>query len=1464
VAKVKVVNNNLDQNLNGNNFNNTASETIFSFGSFAVTSNFDGRKYIDYSNTLSSFVRAVTLDTLGVTNAQSEIIHSYTTNAVLNLDKSDLNTFIRFGSAYEYLRVSIQNIITGYTGSLFMNSQLSRSGATTYFDYTYDLISDTSSFKIPIGIVINTFGLVYNYGNSSVPDGEVLKNINQSYDKYVIWTAQNASNNASNVIGYTGNTSGRPYLMIKANGNPLGIVSATTASIDFHIKPNAHVFEEFRSSLSEYEKYIISNRVNSDSFQFTLKDPTLLDDGTIVYSDTTLSWSTSDKYNIDFNTPNYEKFLQILLTIGAKYDKIKTDLIARFLTPSSIKAYDFTEQGKMTKLLRIYGREFDQLREFIDSLTYINKVTYDKINNVPDQLIQNMSRTFGWDYFSLLNEDELVNSFLTVDSNERNLNNDLMPAEIDIELWRRILMNTNYYWKSKGTRESIKSIFLLIGIPEPFINITEYVYTVDGKINPNNVQLSLSDFPSSSLPYDTQGYPIAPIETSDFYFQVSGDTDSGQAYMNAFRLAGFDLNRTVDNKKSWSQSGATTRIHSSTPQYYQEDSRLVINTKEVDVALDTSRGIEHDVYDYIQKDFAANSSGYTLPYSYVNISLGVGASQNTFTLPTTANKLMGDFEVRFNGILLNAPKTGTTTGITAQADYVINGNSFTLANAVYAKNNSSGRDVIQVTYIYSGNTRSVSGITVDYIVTRIKANTSGTAIPLPTYPRGDVQLTVNGIALTKGTPQFVADYIVDPNNTTGSSQIIIQNQEVISYLKINPDIQVAYVEVAGSDDISARSEVIRVDSFNSSKIYFNNFANKYVYKLNYKANAASDVKVLIDGIALEPNLDYSINVQNPYEIFLPSGIRYGTVITVYYLIAHSSFFQPIINDVFGVGDISQLSFLEFVELVQKRMVNVKNRKTISDFKGGWYPALLKIYVEYLKRSTLPNDDPLKSNGYTFANLYSFLSKYNAFFQRFVDQLLPATIILRKSGLLIENSFFTKQKFMYRRGVNVYSGNSTTIDMRGNPMLKYLGDDGAVFKINQDTVKPSPPIPPTLFVETISGITGSIITGGKNIQGNTLLTEYGIEYSKLYNGVWGAWKRVNKLGALSVDNYVTTITGVTDFTLYNYRAYIRSGKYGYTGNTLQILTPVSAATTHIETKIGTAGVNNINTGGINIIINGNIDYYGMQYKKPSDSTWATTVLLSTVITGNSYNYNIISLSANTTYQYRAYISISGISYTGNILQTTTQSVPTFIPTVITGQVYAITPTQISTSGNTITNKGNLIIMEYGVLYSQNPSVSLIVENYPTLISKQFISGDTSIPYSDVLSGLAPNTETFYRAFAKNSVGIGYGSVKSAITTPLTSITPTPTLFLWMGTVSSYTTSTLACLNKTFGRSYYMLEPEFGPPMVGRVLRDSMGNPDLSVTPNNWIAITIGTGIDSGVNWFAVQVDNTGTIIQSVSC
>ena len=1019
-GRIKVINKNQNSDLIGGNFKNITSQTVINLGSFSIDSNFTGKINKDYTNQISSFVKPITLETLSIDNVTSEKILNLSTNVKINFDRSDLRKYVKYGSSRELFRTTIEQIIINYPVSLYVNSQLEAGGNVTLFDRIYNTYSNVTNISIPSSSIDNKYGFVFNAGNTSEPDGNVLKNMNISYNEYNIWMSDDSDNNYE-VVGFTGDSNSRPYVVIQVVGDPFSSVTGLTGRIDFHFKPKVTHFNKFLLNLNDLEKYFLTKRLeNNSGFEFMIKQPLISDSGQIIYSDKNLKWTTTDKYNVDFSGGKYEKFLQQILNIGENYDTAKTDLIARFLTPDSLTLYDETDEQKISKLLRIYGREFDEIRILIDSLVNINKVSYSKKENLPDQIVKNFAKTLGWEEFSIIKEEDLINSFFSTEYEETN--NTLTPAEIDIELWRRIIINTNYYWKSKGTRHAIKSMFLLIGIPEPFINISEYIYTVDGKINPNNIRLSLEDLPSTTLPYDSDGYPIAPVETNDFYFQMSGDTDSGQAYMDVFRQVGFNLNRIVDNKKSWVEDGKVERTHYTTPNYYQEDSKLILNTKEIDVTLDVSRGVEYDVFEYIKNyDYPINSTGFTSPYVFVNLSAGYTSPANIFTIP---NDPKGGVQVSFNGVTL-------TSGTTGNGDYYQNGlnpREITLHTGDAITNNNR-RDVVTITYMYEKLGIPTQG-EVQYLVVQVTPNPSGTIIPLPDVPKGTVQLTLNGISLTQGTSLFVGDYIIDPNNT---QQLIVQNSDLVTYLQNNQILQVAYITGDDEVNLEKKAEFHRVDNLNGTKFYKNNSINKFVFKLNYKILDIENVKFTVNGVTLEPGTDYQLNSTNQYEIFLPPSIKLGDVLSAYYIVGGTSTNEVIVSDVFGLGDISEMSFLEFLELVQRRMINAKNIKTITDYRGGFYPTIENIYSQYLSRYNLPTDHQLKSNGYTFSNLYPFLNKYNAFFKKFVTQLLPSTIILRKNGILIRNTIFTKQKHTYKRGVNF------------NQNVNWLGNDGSEFK-----------------------------------------------------------------------------------------------------------------------------------------------------------------------------------------------------------------------------------------------------------------------------------------------------------------------------------------------------------------------------------------------------------------------------------
>jgi uncharacterized protein (TIGR02145 family) len=101
-----------------------------------------------------------------------------------------------------------------------------------------------------------------------------------------------------------------------------------------------------------------------------------------------------------------------------------------------------------------------------------------------------------------------------------------------------------------------------------------------------------------------------------------------------------------------------------------------------------------------------------------------------------------------------------------------------------------------------------------------------------------------------------------------------------------------------------------------------------------------------------------------------------------------------------------------------------------------------------------------------------------------------------------------------------------------------------------------------------------------------------------------------------------------------------------------------------------------------------------------------------------------------------------------------------PTVTTGEITEITRTSMKTGG-TVTSDGGAKIIVAGICWSTSPS--------PSVKDKHTNDGYDVGPFLTDLTGLAPNTLYYIRAYAANSEGIGYGSEKSITTDPVTGAT-----------------------------------------------------------------------------------------------
>jgi uncharacterized protein (TIGR02145 family) len=101
--------------------------------------------------------------------------------------------------------------------------------------------------------------------------------------------------------------------------------------------------------------------------------------------------------------------------------------------------------------------------------------------------------------------------------------------------------------------------------------------------------------------------------------------------------------------------------------------------------------------------------------------------------------------------------------------------------------------------------------------------------------------------------------------------------------------------------------------------------------------------------------------------------------------------------------------------------------------------------------------------------------------------------------------------------------------------------------------------------------------------------------------------------------------------------------------------------------------------------------------------------------------------------------------------TPPTVPALTTTAITNLSY-----NTATTGGVITGDGGAAVTESGIVWSKT-------NNTPTTTDSVKISTTTSGSFISVLNNLEGNTIYYVRAYAKNSVGTGYGNVVSFTTT-----------------------------------------------------------------------------------------------------
>jgi hypothetical protein len=553
----------------------------------------------------------MSLDMMGIDNLEeSRRIMATQFRVYPNYDISQVLNFSMYGSLSKRFSVSITRIINYFPASLdvMFNNDDFTTGNTAY-DIVYDAQADETYFKVNVDRINNPFDIDYSISattNLSVREISVspYRNLYNTYLDYCV----SINDNIFQILAFVpSETLSSGEIQFYVSGAPFG-VSATTINDDFEIRPNDYIVDKvFLESFDEVEKFLV-NRLVRPEYTAVFQVPQQNEFGQVYTEYKQVTWPKQGTWNLDIRSFLFDSYLEEIQAIAINLDSFKTNLISRFLITDSLKEFDTLGQ-KVEKIFQIYGRSFDQVKQFIDGLAYMNSVNYNPSNDIPSELLVNLARTLGWssNFSPITNEDFLSSVFgNTSTPTYPGYARALTPTELNYAYYRNLILNASYLFKSKGTRRSIEFLLRLIGAPDSLIEYNEHIYLADQRINLDQFYTQwasisggtyVNDVPSylpgetykvkgqlytaftstatyqdvairlDDYPMDAEGYPNAPANTETFFFQIgagwyevtpqhrspdqvqlTGNVFTGQNYNIQTQLTPFTYGQTYLNR----------------------------------------------------------------------------------------------------------------------------------------------------------------------------------------------------------------------------------------------------------------------------------------------------------------------------------------------------------------------------------------------------------------------------------------------------------------------------------------------------------------------------------------------------------------------------------------------------------------------------------------------------------------------------------------------------------------------------------------------------------------------------------------------------------------------------------------------------------------------------------------------------------------------------------------------------
>lgn len=209
------------------------------------------------------------------------------------------------------------------------------------------------------------------------------------------------------------------YVYVGSDGNPIYLTSSD--NVGTHIlRPKKQYYDTFFDSLDNFQK-VLMNRDSKPLYTATFE---VTEENSFGYVNKLKKFTfplSSSEYNLAFGDAAFNSYVGDLQKYATVYDEIFCDNLWRSMTHESIKNFDWTytrEYGvgeeeeyvfggtRMKKTIRLIGREFDEMKTYIDAIRNYKKVDYGKNNSMPDYFLTDEAHKDGWNITNIYPFDD--------------------------------------------------------------------------------------------------------------------------------------------------------------------------------------------------------------------------------------------------------------------------------------------------------------------------------------------------------------------------------------------------------------------------------------------------------------------------------------------------------------------------------------------------------------------------------------------------------------------------------------------------------------------------------------------------------------------------------------------------------------------------------------------------------------------------------------------------------------------------------------------------------------------------------------------------------------------------------------------------------------------------------------------------------------------------------------------------